>query len=578
MTQAHRLRLADALRELAALLELDGANQFKSGAYQRAARTLADYTGDLGALVEAGTLTSIDGIGKGIAEKVTEYCRTGTIAELEELRARIPAGMLQMAEIPGLGAKKVRALHEQLGVTDLDSLEAAARDGRLASLKGFGEKTAVNILAGIEQRRRHTGRFHLDVADALSAPVLEDLRRLPMVVRAEVAGSLRRRMETVKDLDFIVATNEPGPVMEFFTTLPGIARVTGKGTTKSSIVLGNGMGADLRCVAPEQFPFALHHFTGSKDHNTAMRRRAKDRGLTMNEYGLFPEGSDASLPAATEEEVFAHLGLAWIPPELREAMGEIEAAEAGALPALVGSADILGLPHMHTQWSDGAPTVEDYAAYARDMDIAWMGISDHSQTAAYAGGLTPERVAQQHAEIDRVNAQSGGGRLLKGIESDILADGSLDYTDEVLATFDFVVASVHSHFTLPEEQQTERIIRALRNPHTTILGHPTGRLLLRRDGYACDLRRILAVAAEEGVAVEINGNPWRLELDWRLVRHALELGCHISLGPDAHAMAGLLHAEYALAMGRKGWLTRERCINCLTREEFLAFARRRRNR
>lgn len=578
MTEGHKLRLVDALRELAALLELDGANLFKFGAIERGARTLADYTGDLGALVESGKLTTIDGIGKGIAEKVTEFCRTGTMAELEELRARIPAGLLQMAEIPGLGAKKVRALHAELGVADLDGLEAAARDGRLAALKGFGAKTAASILAGIEQRRRHTGRFHLDVADALSAPVLEDLRKLPTVIRAEIAGSLRRRMETVKDLDFIVATNDAETVMEFFTTLPGVARVTGKGATKSSVVLENGMAADLRCVAPEQFPFALHHFTGSKDHNTAMRRRAKERGLTMNEYGLFPEGSDTSLPAATEEEVFAHLGLAWIPPELREAMGEIEAAEANALPRLIEPADILGLPHMHTEWSDGAPMVEDYAAYARDMDIAWMGISDHSQTAAYAGGLTPERVAQQHAEIDRVNAQFGDARLLKGIESDILADGSLDYTEDVLATFDFVVASVHSQFTLPEEQQTERIIRALRNPHTTILGHPTGRLLLKRDGYACDIRRIIAVAAEEGVAVEINGNPWRLELDWRLVHYALELGCYISLGPDAHAMAGLLHAEFALAMGRKGWLTRERCINCLTREEFLAFARRRRNR
>lgn len=576
MTEQERDALLEALDTLGLLLELDGANPFKSGAYARGARALKGYDGDIAAASADGSILGVEGIGKGIAEKVAEYCTTGRIAELEELRAKFPPGLLGMTEVPGFGAKKARAVWQALGVDSLEGLEEACRSGALAGLKGFGEKTAANILAGIEQMKRHRGRFRLDVADASAEPVLQLLRSSGDVARVEIGGSLRRRMETVKDIDFLVESPAPDRVMELFTTMPSVERVLAHGSTKSSVILGNGMQADLRVVGRREFAFALHHFTGSREHNTAMRRRAKERGLRLSEWGVFPEGSEDSLEAADEAGVFGLLGLAWIAPELREDMGEIAAAEAGALPRLVSRADVRGIPHLHTHWSDGAPRLDEYAAWAHGHGIAWMGITDHSQTAAYAGGLKPGRVAEQQAEIDRVNGEWAGKgvRLLKGIESDILADGSLDYDEGTLSTFDFVVASVHSRLELDEGKQTERLIRAVSHPATTILGHMTGRLLLRREGLRCDTRAVIRACAAHGVAIEINGNPQRLDLDWRHVRTALEEGCQIALGPDAHTMAGLGHLEYAIAMGRKGWLTAERCVNCLGTEDFLAFARK----
>ncbi len=576
MTEQERDTLLDALETLGLLLELDGANPFKSGAYARGARALKGFDGDIAAASADGSLLGVEGIGKGLAEKVAEFCTTGRIAELDELRSKFPPGLLAMTDVPGFGAKKARAVWQSLGVDSLEGLEAACRSGELAKLKGFGEKTAANILAGIELMKRHRGRFRLDVADAAAAPILATLRACPHVRRAEIGGSLRRRMETVKDLDFLVEAPDSAPVMQLFTTLPAVERILAHGDTKSSVVLANGMQADLRVVGAREFPFALHHFTGSREHNTAMRRRAKERGLRMSEWGMFPDGSEESLSAGDEEAVFAHLGLPWIPPELREDMGEIAAAEARALPRLITRSDMRGIPHMHTHWSDGAPRLDEYAAWAHAHGIAWMGITDHSQTAAYAGGLKPARVAEQHAEIDRVNREWArhGIRLLKGIESDILADGSLDYDEPTLASFDFIVASVHSRLDLDETKQTERLIRAVSHPATTILGHMTGRLILRREGLKCDTRAVIRACAAHGVAIEINGNPQRLDIDWRHVHAALDEGCMIALGPDAHTLAGLDHLDYAIAMGRKGWLTAGRCVNCLDAEALLAFARK----
>lgn len=570
--------LIAALNKLALLLELDGANSFRTGAFTRGARALEDTAVDIEAAAEAGTLTDIDGIGKGLADKIAEFLRTGAIAELAELEARYPAGLVEMTEVPGFGAKKARAVYDTLGVTSLVELEAACRDGRIEGLKGFGKKSAANVLAGIEARRRHSGRFRLDVALRASAPILAALRAHSAVNRAESAGSLRRWRETIGDLDFVVSTDDAAAVSAMFVAMPGVIEVIGQGDTKTSVRLESGMQADLRCVADVSFPFILQHFSGSKEHNTRLRSRAKERGLKSNEYGLYPEGSDVSLPAKDEADIYRHLGLDFIEPELREDMGEIEAAESGKLPKLIEAGDLRGLMHMHTHSSDGVPTLEDYAQWAVAHKIAWMGIADHSQSAAYAGGLQPHRIREQWAAIDEANArwQPRGVRLLKGIESDILAEGQLDYDEEMLAGFDFVVASVHSRFKLDEDAQTARIVRAIEHPRTTILGHATGRLLLERDSYAVRIDAIIDACARTGTIIEINANPARLDMDWRHVRRAVERGCLVSIGPDAHELRGLDDTRFGVAMARKAWVPAAQCVNTWSVEEFLAYARTKR--
>jgi len=573
-----KTRLLAELRRMSTLLEIDGANSFKVNAYVRALRALGDESIDLGLCVEQDSLTDIDGIGKGIAEKITEFWREGRIGELEDLAARYPAGLVAMTGIPGFGAKKARAAWEELGVETVDGLAEACRDGRLATLKGFGQKTADKVLAGIEQLQKHSGRFRIDVARGAAAPILAALRAHAAVQRVEAAGSLRRWRETAKDIDFVCATDRPADVMECFADLPSIDRMTAKGSTKASAILDSGIATDLRCVSPAEFPFALQYFTGSREHNTALRGLAREKGLKLNEYGLFPEGSEDSLGAEEEADIYRLLGLDYIEPELREDMGEIEAAAEGRLPHLVEASDIVGLLHMHTSASDGRPEVADYAEWAAANGVAWMGIADHSQAAAYAGGLSPERVRRQFEGIDEVNRRfSGRGvRILKGIESDILGDGSLDYDEDLLGEFEFIVASVHSQFNLAEEAQTRRVLAAIDNPATTVLGHMTGRLLLKRDGYAIDQREVIRACARNGVVVEINANPHRLDVDWRLIRFALDQGCLLAVCPDAHEIAGLSDSQYGLGIARKGWVERDRLANCLTADEFLELARSRR--
>lgn len=562
------------LEEMGTLLELDGANTFKSGAYPKAARALREHSEEIDDRLAEGNLTEIPGIGKGLAEKIQEFHDTGKIAELEELRGRIPAGLVEMTRIPGFGAKKTKAVHDQLGVAGLDELRKACEDGTLAALKGFGEKTARKVLEGITNLESYTGRHRLDSAALSAAPILRALRGHAAVKRAEIAGSLRRSKETVGDLDFVVATEEPGEVMDFFAAREGVTSVLGKGETKTSVLLNGSLQADLRCVSEEEFPYTLLHFTGSKEHNTRLRTLAKEKDLKLNEYGLFPAGKEKSLPAGTEEDVYRHLGLDHIAPEMREDMGEVEAAAEGRLPRLVSRGDLRGLPHMHTHYSDGKPTLRQYAEWAAREKLQWMGIADHSRSLTVANGLSEERVIRQHEEIDAVNAEFAGRkvRLLKGIESDILLDGSLDYTLKFLPRFEFIVASVHTHFNLTEKEQTARIIRAIENPHTTILGHPSGRLLLAREPYPCDQKEIIRAAARNGVAIEINANPWRLDMDWRLIHYAVEQGCLLSIGPDAHSMDGLEDTEYGLSMVRKGWAEPEHLLNSYSAKDFLKFA------
>jgi DNA polymerase (family 10) len=555
--------VADVLERIGTLLELKGENVFKTRAYQNGARAVMALDEDLAVLVAEKRLTGIKGIGAALSDKISELVTTGRLEYYEKLKAEFPDGFEELLRVPGLGPKKAMAVMTERGVASLDELEAAARAGKLADLPGFGAKTEQKILEGIEHVRKHAGRFLADVAEAEAAQLLAAIRNLPGVEQVSLAGSLRRRAETVKDIDIVVATRDAAPIMAAFTSAPNVAAVTGHGDTKSSVRLTSGMAADLRCVTPGEFPFALLYFTGSKAHNVALRGRAQKLGLRLNEYALERTDKPGVMkPCADEAAIYETLGLRYIEPELREDMGEIDAALAGTLPKLLEEGDIRGLLHQHTDWSDGQDTLDEMVRAAAGIGLRFFSITDHSQTAGYARGLSPERVRKQHAAIEALQAVYAGKlRIFKGIESDILPDGRLDYDEETLALFDYVVASVHSSFQLSEADQTARIVRAVSHPKVRILGHPTGRLLLARDPYAVNLSAVFAACAAHGTAVEINASPHRLDLDWREIRAAREAGCRFSINPDAHSTHGLAEERFGVGVARKGWMTAPEVIN-----------------
>ena len=557
------------VEEYGVLLELSGANAFRVRAYNNAVRALETLAAPLDEMLAAGTLTEVKGIGKSVAELVAEFAETGTARAYEELRAAVPAGLLEMLRVPGLGPRKIIAIREALGVADLDALAEAARAGQLADLKGFGKKTQENILKGIDYIRAHQGRFRADIARASADELLETLAQLPQTERVEVAGSLRRAKETVKDIDFVVSGTDAEAIAAAFVGHPEVEEILAQGETKSSVRLKNGLQADLRVVTAAQFPYVLHHFTGSKEHNVALRARAQARGLKINEYGLYR--GEALVECGDEAAFFAAMDLAHIPPELREGMGEIAAAEAGALPELVTAADIRGMLHVHSTYSDGADSLAAMAAAVRARGYEYLGMADHSQSAAYAGGLKPDAVKRQWEEIDRLNEKMAPFRIFKGIESDILTDGALDYDDDILAQFDYTVVSVHSQFNLDRDKMTDRIVRAIEHPAATIVGHLTGRLLLDREGYEVDIDRIVAAAAEHGVAIEINAHPARLDIDWRHVKKARDQGVNIAINTDAHSIGGLDHLPYGIGIGRKGWLRAEDVPNALDADTIAAW-------
>ena len=557
------------VEEYGVLLELSGANAFRVRAYTNAVRALETLAAPLDEMLAAGTLTEVKGIGKSVAELVAEFAETGTARAYEELRAEVPAGLLEMLRVPGLGPRKIIAIREALGVADLDALAEAARAGQLADLKGFGKKTQENILKGIDYIRAHQGRFRADIARASADELLETLAQLPQTERVEVAGSLRRAKETVKDIDFVVSGTDAEAIAAAFVGHPEVEEILARGETKSSVRLKNGLQADLRVVAAAQFPYVLHHFTGSKEHNVALRARAQARGLKINEYGLYR--GEALVECGDEAAFFAAMDLAHIPPELREGMGEIAAAEAGALPELVTAADIRGMLHVHSTYSDGADSLAAMAAAVHARGYEYLGMADHSQSAAYAGGLKPDAVKRQWEEIDRLNEEMAPFRIFKGIESDILTDGALDYDDDILAQFDYTVVSVHSQFNLDRDKMTDRIVRAIEHPAATIVGHLTGRLLLEREGYEVDIDRIVAAAAEHGVAIEINAHPARLDIDWRHVKKARDQGVSIAINTDAHSIGGLDHLPYGIGIGRKGWLRAEDVPNALDADTIAAW-------
>jgi DNA polymerase (family X) len=569
-------RIARILAEMGTLLEVRGENPFRTRAYHNAAQALRALPADLSGMIADGSLAEVPGIGETMLAKITQLATTGHLPAYEKLRAETPPGLVALLRVPGLGPKKIKTLHDELKIESLADLRAAAETGKIAALKGFGDKTQAKILEGISFVESVGDRVLQSTARRLVAPIVAALRRHKGVIRLEVCGSLRRRKETIGDLDILFSAAEAAPVLDHFIKLPDVAEVLAHGPTKASVRLAEGVQCDLRGVSDAQFPFALHYFTGSKAHNIAMRRRAIARGLKLNEYGL--EGDEGPIPCADEAELFAALGLAYIPPELREDTGEFDLAEAGPIPPLVELADLAGTFHCHTDWSDGGATLAEMAEAARDAGLHYLGIADHSRSAGYAGGLSIDRVRRQWEEIDALNARLGRKlRLFKGTECDILPDGTLDYPDDLLYGFDYVVASVHSSFGLPREAMTRRICRAVSNPRVTMLGHPTGRLLLARDGYAVDLDAVIAAAAQAGTMIEINADPHRLDLDDEHCRKARDAGVTIVINPDAHSTGGLANLDYGIGVARRAGLRPADVFNAAPlRPVVAALARRRR--
>ena len=568
---------AHVLGQIAAHLELRGESTFKSRAYEQAATALLGIdTDDLSPLYRGGELARVRGLGPATLSVVRDLIETGESSYLEQLRATTPSGLLDLMRIPGLSTARIHTLHEALGVDSIESLEQAIRDGRVAKLPRYGPKTAEKLLRGIERlRAAGTQRLFPHGAEE-GARVLAMVRGHPDVLEAELAGSIRRRRETVGDVDVVAACRaNPERVATSFANAPGVrsARATSVGSVAVTYV--DGTCFDLHCVAREDFAIALWRATGSSAHLDAVTARLAERGFALQGDRLLDERHGV-VPIADEEALYQHAGLAFVPPELREGRGEIEIAATGRIPDLLQAGDIRGVLHCHSTWSDGKATIAQMADAARERGWSYIGITDHSQAAFYASGLSRERVLAQHDEIDALNASRGDVRVLKGVEADILADGTLDYGDDLLDRFDFVVASVHSRFAMDSATMTARVLRALDDPRLTILGHPTGRLLLSREPYAIDVDAVLEKAADVGAAVELNADPHRLDLDWRYCRQAKELGVTIEIGPDAHSPGSVDNVHFGIGMARKAWLEPSEILNTRSADDVLAFARKRR--
>jgi DNA polymerase (family 10) len=553
--------VARALDEVAAMLEITGDNPFRIRAFFNAARAVDDLSEDINKLVASGELIEVRGIGKSMVANIKSMLETGTFEEREQLRKKVPPGILEMLHVSGLGPKKAKLIYDKLGIKSIEELEQAGRNGWLAELPGFGEKTQTNILSGIARYRKYSQRFLFSQAWNEASAVLEVVRGVKGVTRSFIGGSLRRCKETIGDLDILATAADAGPVMDAFTSMPKVATIIGKGPTKSSVILSSGIHVDLRVVPDDGFAAAAHYFTGSKEHNTEVRAIAKKKGYKLNEYGLYKSDTDVAIPLTTEESLFEVLGLDFIPPEIRENTGEIEAAAAHALPKLIEPDDIRGTFHCHTNYSDGRSTLREMAEAAKELGLEYLGIADHSQTAVYAGGMKPEDVKKQRSEIEEINQEMAPFVLFAGVESDILQSGELDYTDDVLASFDYVVASVHGQFTGTEAQMTDRIVAAVSNPFTTMLGHPTGRVLLSREGYPVNLMAVVAACVKHDTWIEINAHPYRLDLDWRHVRTAKEMGVKFVINPDAHNTKEIAYYKYGVNVARKGWLTKDDVMN-----------------
>ncbi|MGA2658173.1 MAG: DNA polymerase/3'-5' exonuclease PolX [Verrucomicrobiota bacterium] len=565
-------QVAEVLVSIATLLELKGENPFKARAYLNGARAMEALNEPLDKVVAEGRLGQIKGIGEALQKKIGELVTTGKLAYYEELKAATPPGLTAMLEVPGLGPKKVKALYDKLNIRSVEELERACKEGKVARLEGFGEKTQANILEGIERRRAYASRHLLSEALSAAEGLVEALRLHPEVLRCSTAGSLRRYREVIGDIDLVASSKAPERVLDYFTGRPGVLRIIAKGETKASVLLEGGIQCDPRVVGDAQYSPALMYFTGSKEHNIALRQRAIDRGLRLNEYGLFrskEETRDAGLlaPCRTEEEIFEQLGLHWIAPELREDTGEIALAEKGPLPRLVEWTDLKGSLHNHSTWSDGHQRPEEIARAMSELGLAYWAITDHSKASFQANGLEASRLREEAAQIRSLNAQlareGNQFRLLTGVEVDILKDGRLDLPDDVLAELDVVVASIHQSFSQSEAEMTRRLIGAAQNPYVAMLGHLTGRLLLEREPYKVDQRAVIEACAETGTWIELNAHPLRLDMDWRLWPGAKAKGVKCAINCDAHRFEDAGFLRLGAGVARKGWLEKKDVVNTL---------------
>jgi DNA polymerase (family X) len=570
--------IAEIFASIGDIMDILGENRFKVLAYRRAAENIMSLGQDLRSFWRAGTLQEISGIGPAIAEKIDELLTTGHLEFYERLQEQVPVGVVSLLQVPDVGPKTAKLLWEELGVQSVAELQAAARAGRLRGLRGLGARSEAKILAGIEILNRRSDRISLGTAWPVAVELLEGLRTTcPQAQEVAVAGSLRRMRATIGDIDLLAASQAPAAVMRAFAALPLVAEVILSGPTKTSVRLHNGLQADLRVLEPERWGTALQYFSGSQAHNVRLREMAVKQGLSLSEYS-FKREDGSELLCREEAQVYEALGLPWIPPELREDQGEIQAALAGELPELVERGAIRGDLHVHTDWSDGASTLEEMAGAARDMGYEYLVISDHSQSLGVARGLTAERQREQRAEIDALNERWSDFRLLQGCELEIKADGSLDLPGDVLARLDLVVASLHTSQRQDREQITRRMLNAVTSPYVDIIGHPSGRILGQREESAVDLDAVIEAAAASGTALEVNGTPSRLDLDDVHVRRAIGLGVKIAVNSDAHHPDGLQNLVYGVATARRGWATAADILNTMTLDELLAWKEARRAR
>lgn len=561
--------VAEFLENIADMLEVKGESVFKVRAYRDASRSIASLREPVEEIWQRGELREIPGIGESICAKITEFLETGQTQYYEDLRKQINPGLADLLEIPGIGPKKARLFFDALGIDSVDALEGAAREHRLAGIPGIGPKTEENVLHSIERMRGRSERTPLGIALPAALPVLEMVRGFRETVRADLAGSLRRMVETIGDLDLLAASDDPKAVVECFVSLPIAREVLGSGPTKGTIVTPDHLQIDLRVVKPEEYGAALQYFTGSKAHNIRLRTVAEDMGLKVNEYGVFRVSDDVRIAGETEQDVYAALGLDWMPPEMREDQGEIQAAMEHRLPKLVEVGDIRGDMHAHTDWSDGSSTPEEMVQAAVARGYEYLVISDHSISMGFVHGLSLERIREQRGVIDDLNHRYPDIRVLQGIEVNIRADGTLDYDDGVLARFDVVTASVHSGMGMSRERMTERVIRAVENPNVDIIGHPTGRIIGRRDPFEIDMGQIIRAAGRTGTALEINSQPDRLDLKDTDARLAREHGVMLAIDSDAHNTEQLDLVFYGVATARRGWVEPGDVLNALPLREFL---------
>ncbi len=572
------IEIANLFNEIADYLEVKGENPFRIRAYRRGAQALEGLSEDIAAIAGRNALQEVPGIGKDLAGKIQEYLSSGKIEYLEALRKEIPAGVVDLMGIHGVGPKTAKLLYEQVGVDSVKKLEELARAHRLAGLPGIKGKTEENILKGIAVWRSGRERMPLGTALALAEAILGLLRKLKEAEQISPAGSLRRMKETVKDIDILVTSKNPARIMDVFVGLPNVAEVLAHGETKSSIRLRENIQVDLRVVEPECFGAALQYFTGSKQHNIRVRELAQRNGLKVSEYGVFNEKTNRRTAGKTEEEVYKAIGLPFIPPELREDGGEIEAALEGHLPTLVSLEDIRGDLQMHTTWSDGAHSLADLAAGVRAKGYQYMGVTDHSKSTTVAGGMDVEQVLQMVAEVRALNKTLKGFRVLAGCEVDIKGDGTLDFPDEILQRLDLVLVSVHSRFKMSREEMTARIVRAVQHPLVHILGHPTGRLIGERAAYEVDMEAVLKAAQVGGTAVEINASPSRLDLNDLHARRAKELGVPIVISTDAHTIGQLDYMRFGVSVARRAWLTPKDVLNTLPERQLFSWLEKKRAR